>query len=148
MDKNLLPFFFPVIHKPSVTGKAKLTGVGELQYSKDGVKWLDAIPTDALKTGQKADFYIRVNPASITESDDGSYSYDFEMVGDTSGGHAAQTGIGGIAVDTSEYPAVGHFTSADDILDGFKTFKFTVKVIVTDAYGTKVESTPIVGTWS
>lgn len=63
-------------------GKASsLTDAGVVQISvnKDQPTWSQSFPAGFLVAGSETEFWVRVDPESLVEPDDGTYEYDFSV---------------------------------------------------------------------
>lgn len=112
-----------------------ITAVGQTQYSADGVAWADTIPDGVMVAGAPVDFFIRSNPASLDDPDDGDYVFSFTM---------AHIGSGGIFLrnDMHNRAHVTGTTPADQI-----GLTFSVNCSVKDSAGTSVEGTALEKDW-
>lgn len=119
-------------HVPLATIKT----VGKLQYSADGsTGWQDSIPSGTMKVATDLSFYVRLDPDSIDEPDNGTYTYEFAM---------ASVGAGGMSlINTGVNLAhISGQTPADQV---GKTFQ--VNGGVKDARGTFVAGTSLTQVW-
>lgn len=113
---------------------SSLTSVGTVQLSVDGTTWAASFDAVPLVASSAVDFYVRVDPASLEDADDGSYEYDFLMTG----------AAGGLSlVNTAQNMA--HITGTTPADQAGKTL--TINCTVIDKAGTSLDATPLSGDW-
>lgn len=136
-DYRLKPYFRS--NARMGTAKAKVTAVGQTQYSANGTSsWSNSIPDGILTAGTAVSFYIRTNPSSVQATDDGSYDYQFSMV---------PAGSGGLTLTND--PTIqnkAHITGTVPADQAGATF--SVNTTVVDSYGTSVTGTALSKIWA
>jgi len=100
----------------------------------DGETWSSSFPDGFLVAGSSVDFYVRVNPDSMVDADDGSYEYDFLMAG----------AAGGLSLLNSQRDMahVTGTTPADQV-----GLTLNIECSVIDSAGNSMDSAPISGDW-
>lgn len=114
---------------------SSLTDAGTVQISVDGETWNSSFPDGFLVAGSETDFFVRVDPASLAEPDNGTYEYDF-AAGEASGGLTLINNQRDIAHVTGTTPA-------DQV-----GLTLTVSCTVIDKAGNSLDSTPVTGEWA
>lgn len=100
-----------------------------------------------LKAGTAVDFYVRTDPASVVEPDDGSYEYRFNLIGQPDGDGGNTAGVGGLTIvndQTDENKA--HITGAVPADQVGKTF--SVNCTVLDTFGAQIDGTALSKVWT
>lgn len=122
----------------------RVSSAGAMQFSLDGsTSWASTIPGTSLKVNTDVDYYIRIDPATIDPADDGSYRYQFALVGSADGDGGNTAGIGGLNITWSGNLA--HITGKVPADQVGKIFSVTGSV--TDKTSNSVSATPIAATW-
>lgn len=116
-----------------------VSAVGQIQYSADGVTWANAIPNGVLVVGQPVNFFVRANPATLVDKDDGSYRYDYLM---------ATVGAGGLflrnqATTIGVIAQISGTTPLDQV-----GINFSVNCTVKDSAGNSVAGTALTKAWA
>lgn len=123
----------------------RVTAAGAVQYSNDGsTSWGAAIAAADLKVATAVDYYVRLNPASTLPADNGSYKYNFQLIGTADGNGGMTAGIGGLSLTWQGNLA--HITGqvpADQVGK-----KITIAGTVKDVAGNTFSGTSLVGTWT
>lgn len=117
---------------------AQVEEVGQIQFSADGVDWVDSIPAGTMKVDTDLDFYVRVNPETLSPDDDGSYEYDFAMATVGSGGLSLVNGSG----DARNTAHITGSTPADQV-----GITFQVNGLVKDIKGNSIAGTNLTQDW-
>lgn len=122
----------------------RVTAAGAQQYSANGsTGWAGTIPGSALKVNTPVDYYIRINPTTVLPADNGSYKYNFRLVGSADGDGGQTAGIGGLNLTW-----VGNLAHLTGKVPANQVGKiFGINTTVTDLSGNVVTATPISATW-
>lgn len=132
--------------QPRVPPSAILTAVGDLQISvNSGTSYVKTIPAASLKVAKDVDWLVRVEPSSINPADDGTYEYDFLLVGEADGDGGNTAGIGGLSIQNTG-PNEANITGQVPADQAGK--KVTIQCVVKDKHGNSESAKPIVGTWT
>ncbi|MGL5904238.1 MAG: immunoglobulin domain-containing protein [Cetobacterium sp.] len=112
-----------------------ITAVGQTQYSADGETWANTIPDGVMVAGAPVDFWVRTNPASLDDPDDGDYVFSFAM---------AAVGSGGISLinDMRNRARITGTTPVDQV-----GLTFSVNCSVKDSAGTSVTGAALEKDW-
>lgn len=117
-----------------------ITAVGQIQYSADAVEWANSIPNGVLVAGSPVNFFVRANPATVTDKDPGNYVYQYAM---------ATVGAGGLSLrnqkmaDGTTIAQISGITPADQVGQ-----TFSVNCTVKDSAGTEVAGTTLSKAWA
>ncbi len=113
---------------------ASLSDAGTVQVSADGNTWGSDFTDVPLIAGSAVDFYVRVDPSSMVDPDDGSYEFDFLMTG----------AAGGLSLINTAHN-MAHITGTTPADQADKTL--TINCTVIDKSGASLDSTPVAGVW-